>query len=479
MTFLRDVQEIKTGLIIFRRNDVKHQNWYCRLKIPKKDRYKTLSLKTSNFSEARDKALEHDADLRFRVKHDVPIFDVSFSHVAEEYLKVHLSQVETSQITMVRHEYVKSAINLHLNPYIGHLQITSVTLDKWRDYPQWRKKQPLLPRGRKKIQYKKVETPPEEPKPSNASDSTIRNEMAIFRAIMRFAAEKKHILEHQVPKSRVRLGVGKRDEFTAKEYRELYTFARKWVKQFTAERRIWSRTMTYNFMLIMCNTGMRPPEARNLRWRDCDIRTDRVGRKFTCLNVRGKKMYRELVAPESVATYLDRIREISKATKPDDFVFTDFEGKPTITLYSSAIKDLLTKSGLLISSTGKSRCTYCFRHTYATFRLMEGVDVYFLAKQMGTSVLMIEKHYGHITPSKSADLILQGLPGWEGTLGGSGETPERMNADGAGTGRDPAGKSRVPSKRAKGEKKRLAGSPEKRQLSATASRTGKSRSRPR
>jgi hypothetical protein len=52
-------------------------------------------------------------------------------------------------------------------------------------------------------------------------------------------------------------------------------------------------------------------------------------------------------------------------------------------------------------------------HTYATFRLTEGVDVYFLAKQMGTSVKMIEDHYGHITPAKNAERILQGMPGWE------------------------------------------------------------------
>lgn len=39
--------------------------------------------------------------------------------------------------------------------------------------------------------------------------------------------------------------------------------------------------------------------------------------------------------------------------------------------------------------------------------------MYFLAKQMGTSVKMIEDHYGHITPVKSADQILKGLPGWE------------------------------------------------------------------
>lgn len=41
------------------------------------------------------------------------------------------------------------------------------------------------------------------------------------------------------------------------------------------------------------------------------------------------------------------------------------------------------------------------------------MDVYFLAKQMGTSVKMIEDHYGHVTPVKNADRILQGLPGWE------------------------------------------------------------------
>ena len=43
---------------------------------------------------------------------------------------------------------------------------------------------------------------------------------------------------------------------------------------------------------------------------------------------------------------------------------------------------------------------------------MEGVDSLFLAKQMGTSVKMIEDHYGHITPTKNAERILQGLPGW-------------------------------------------------------------------
>lgn len=67
MSFLQDIDEVKSGLIIFRRADVKHRNWYCRVKIPATDRYKVFSLKTPHRELARDKALECDADVRFRL----------------------------------------------------------------------------------------------------------------------------------------------------------------------------------------------------------------------------------------------------------------------------------------------------------------------------------------------------------------------------------------------------------------------------
>jgi integrase len=152
-------------------------------------------------------------------------------------------------------------------------------------------------------------------------------------------------------------------------------------------------------------------------------------------HVRGKDKFRQLVAAGNVADYLERIRAIGKATGPDDFVFTTSTGKPASTLYGSLITKLLTESGLLRSSSGSQRSTYCFRHTYATFRLTEGVDVYFLSKQMGTSVQMIEDHYGHINPVKNAERILQGLPGWEpitATPQVAAETG-RVNADAAKT----------------------------------------------
>jgi len=46
--------------------------------------------------------------------------------------------------------------------------------------------------------------------------------------------------------------------------------------------------MAYNFMLVMANTGMRTMEARNLRWRDIDVRKDQHERVFVCMSVRGK-----------------------------------------------------------------------------------------------------------------------------------------------------------------------------------------------
>ncbi len=129
--------------------------------------------------------------------------------------------------------------------------------------------------------------------------------------------------------------------------------------------------------------------------------------------MQGKGKSRRLVAPKSVGDYLERIRLISKATEPDDRVFTTITGESAKTLYSSLIADLLKEANLREGMQGVPRSTYCFRHTYATLRLQEGVDVYFLAEQMGTSVHMIESHYGHVNTIKHADCVLQGMAGWE------------------------------------------------------------------
>ena len=58
----------------------------------------------------------------------------------------------------------------------------------------------------------------------------------------------------------------------------------------------------------------------------------------------------------------------------------------------------LADHGLLIDpKTNQKRVFYSLRHTYATLALTHDmVPIHTLANQMGTSVLMIERHYSHL-----------------------------------------------------------------------------------
>ncbi|WP_438731836.1 tyrosine-type recombinase/integrase [Parasphingorhabdus sp. DH2-15] len=230
---------------------------------------------------------------------------------------------------------------------------------------------------------------------------------------MNYAISKRYIPASHRFEGMPKLKTNRREAFTLEEYRKLHTKGRKWIKEATTPQGVWYRNICYNFMLVMCNTGMRPPEAKNLRWRDITIAKDKDGQEILVLDVRGKGKERKLIAPLSVGKYLDRVRDLSKATEPDDAVFTIINGKPAKGLYRDTVEQLFEYTKLREGANGLPRTTYCFRHTYATLRLSAGVDVYILAQQMGTSVKMIEQHYGHVNTIKHADRVLMGITGWD------------------------------------------------------------------
>ena len=69
-------------------------------------------------------------------------------------------------------------------------------------------------------------------------------------------------------------------------------------------------------------------------------------------------------------------------------------------------KRVLEEEGLKFDREGRPRTPYSLRHTYICLRLMEGADIYMMAKNCRTSVEMIEKYYAaHIkggwTPAQS------------------------------------------------------------------------------
>ena len=408
MAFITDKETLKPGLIIFRRGDVQHREWYCRVKLPRADRYKTIALKTNDVTTARDQAFDHDADVRFRLKHDVPVFNRPFRQAAAEYLAVQEERAKRGEISKARPPKLKTVIEGTLDRYVGSTQVHLIGPETWEAYPGWRRAN-----GEGRYRDKTI------------SDNTIRFEMTVFGGVMNYAIKKRYVPASQTFSERPKLKVERRDAFSAEEYRHLHTVGRRWMKEAPRPSSLWYRTMAYNFMLIMCGTGMRPSEAKNLRWGDITPAKDKEGREIVVLFVQGKGKSRKLVAPKSVLDYLNRIRAIARS-KPrsgveelligqpahDDFVFTTSTGERAKTLYQTLIESLLIKANLREGVNGIPRSTYCFRHTYATFRLSEGVDVYFLAEQMGTSVKMIEDHYGHVNTIRHADRVLQGMGDW-------------------------------------------------------------------
>ncbi len=69
-------------------------------------------------------------------------------------------------------------------------------------------------------------------------------------------------------------------------------------------------------------------------------------------------------------------------------------------------KYLLEKEKLRSDRDGKARTSYSLRHTYICMRLLEGADIYQIAKNCRTSVEMIEKHYAaHLKNTLDASAI--------------------------------------------------------------------------
>ncbi len=71
--------------------------------------------------------------------------------------------------------------------------------------------------------------------------------------------------------------------------------------------------------------------------------------------------------------------------------------KPTDLLFDMThrelFKQVLEEEELQFDREGQRRTAYSLRHTYICLRLMEGADIYQIAKNCRTSVEMIEKYY--------------------------------------------------------------------------------------
>ena len=85
-------------------------------------------------------------------------------------------------------------------------------------------------------------------------------------------------------------------------------------------------------------------------------------------------------------------------------------GKPTDKIFGKTPRQLLNsvleEINLKFDRDGNVRTAYSLRHTYICLRLMEGADIYQIAKNCRTSVEMIEKFYAaHLKNTLDASAI--------------------------------------------------------------------------
>ncbi|OOZ41329.1 hypothetical protein BOW53_04220 [Solemya pervernicosa gill symbiont] len=421
MAHTYDEFKIRDGKILLYRRSDSGDNWHCRIKFPSKP-YIRRSLKTDSREEAKQLAEEIFAELNYKSKRGLAVTSRKFRAVAKSFVEQLDARVAKDTINDKRAHDYKLVIDRYLIPYFGKKSIDNISDADVERYREWRKVYWISGEGSKAefIEYERggklIRSPKRKPKlPSN---NTLNKEDSVLRQIFQHGRVHGFITQEEIPIIKNQpVKKNRRPAFDVKEYRRLIRVAYWRYKKAPDENVAARRRLLHEYVLFMVNAGTRPIEAATLRWRDVETFTAKNSegeqQEYIKISVRGKAKKRTCVPMPRIAVYLERIKaaqiEHGKqndfTVEPDDLVFRDRYGK-SVKSFKKGFDELLEASGLTYDNHNLKRSIYSLRHTYATFRLIYGgVNVYDLAENMGTSVQMIEKHYGHLKPEDVAERL--------------------------------------------------------------------------
>ncbi len=195
-----------------------------------------------------------------------------------------------------------------------------------------------------------------------------------------------------------RLPTSKPDPFTAEE-RDVI------LKHFRQKHGFY-----YPFVATMFGTGARPSEIIPLRWGDIDLRLGTLS--ISKSHYVPSQAYMDedgatkTAASERVIALGMPVIEALKAIKPlhvteTDFVFKNVEGR---LINEDKWRKKYWYRALRVCSL-RPRKFYATRHTFISVGLSNGANIKWLADYCGTSVAMIEKHYGRYVKSDSQEQL--------------------------------------------------------------------------
>lgn len=370
-------QSFRDGkVLLYQLENRPQQKWLCRLKVPKSSGYLYRGTGTSELYEARRFADDLYESLLIKLKLGEAITGAQVNKIISEFEIAYPAQATSPRRAQTVIDFLKT----YASPYFSKHKITELTDSDINRFFDWRRLN-----SRKKT-------------PGNATIVSEMSQMKIFPDWCQSRGYITKTITYQKPS----VADNRRPHFNDKEWAILTRFLREWLKdgKHKSGPIYRDRLMLTNYVLILANTGIRVGEARGLKWSDADVFIGPDDAENVILWVHGKTGSREVVARTSaVKTYLKRIwdlrcEELGKAPEMTEHIFCHKDGK-SIHSFKKGFNSLISEAGVEFDSHGNHRVIYSLRHTYATFRLHEGVNQYTLARNMGTSVKMLESFYGH------------------------------------------------------------------------------------
>ena len=361
-------------IVMYKRKDhSKRPKWNVRLKIPNTKGYVVKSTKTNDYNEGKRFSEDLYYELEGKVRRGETLKSPPFSKVVDEFIG------DSDFIFRERSEQYKKGNVLickkHLVPYYDKTPIDQITEDMMSTF--------ISDQIRK----------------NTFSNVTLRHFQTVMKKVMEFGRRKGYL--NQIPPiPKPPLKINSRSDFSKEEWKRLYEYMREWVKH-PNSRISRQRFYTQQYILILGNSGIRcGTELRSIRWSNISTTKDVLGDERVVISVKGKTDRRDVVCNVGIERYLKRLwefrsKELGHSPNKSEHILVNPNGKPILS-YKGSFNSLLDKVKLSFDDEGKRRSPYSLRHTYITMRLMEGVNIYQLSSNVGTSVEMIENYYGHL-----------------------------------------------------------------------------------